>query len=86
MAEAGVPGYEVIGWNAIFAVKGTPPAIVARLQTEVARILRLPEVRQQMAALGAEPIGNTPEEFSAFLKTEMARWGKVIKEKGIRAD
>ncbi|MDB5954090.1 tripartite tricarboxylate transporter substrate binding protein [Ramlibacter sp.] len=86
MAEAGVPGYEVIGWNAIFAVKGTPPAIVARLQTEVARILRLPEVRQQMAALGAEPIGNTPEEFSAFLKTETARWGKVIKEKGIRAD
>jgi tripartite-type tricarboxylate transporter receptor subunit TctC len=67
-------------------VTGTPPEIVARLHTEVARILRLPEVRQQMAALGAEPIGNTPEQFSAFLKTEMGRWGKVIKEKGIRAD
>jgi tripartite-type tricarboxylate transporter receptor subunit TctC len=86
MAEAGVPGYEVIGWNAIFAVKGTPPDIVARMHTEVARILRMPEVRQQMAALGAEPIGSTPDELAAFLKTEMARWGKVIKDKGIRAE
>jgi tripartite-type tricarboxylate transporter receptor subunit TctC len=86
MTEAGVPGYEVIGWNGIVAPKGTPPEIVARLQTEVARILRLPEVRQQMAALGAEPVGNTPEEFGAFIKAEMVRWGKVIKEKGIRAD
>ncbi|MDB5954092.1 tripartite tricarboxylate transporter substrate binding protein [Ramlibacter sp.] len=86
MGEAGVPGYEVIGWNGIVAPRGTPPEIVARLQTEVARILRLPEVRQQMAALGAEPVGNTPEEFGAFIKAEMVRWGTVIKEKGIRAE
>jgi tripartite-type tricarboxylate transporter receptor subunit TctC len=86
MAEAGVPGYEVIGWNGIVAPRGTPPEIVARLQTEVARILRLPEVRQQLAALGSEPVGNTPEEFGAFIKAEMGRWGTVIKEKGIRAE
>jgi tripartite-type tricarboxylate transporter receptor subunit TctC len=86
MAEAGVPGYEVIGWNGIVAPKGTPPEIVARLHAEVAKILRTPEMRQQLAAVGSEPIGNTPEEFGAFIKAEMGRWGKVIKEKGIRAD
>ncbi|MDB5867605.1 MAG: tripartite tricarboxylate transporter substrate binding protein [Betaproteobacteria bacterium] len=86
MAEAGVPGYEVIGWNGIVAAKGTPPAIVSRLHTEVARILRTPEVRQRLAALGAEPVGNTPDEFGAFIKAEMARWGKIIKEKGIRSE
>jgi tripartite-type tricarboxylate transporter receptor subunit TctC len=86
MAEAGVPGYEVVGWNGIVAVKGTPPEIVARLHTEVAKILRAPEVRERLAALGAEPIGNTPDEFGAFIKTEMARWGKIIKEKGIRSE
>jgi tripartite-type tricarboxylate transporter receptor subunit TctC len=86
MAEAGVPGYEVIGWNGIVAVKGTAPAIVSRLHTEVAAILRTPEVKQRLAALGAEPVGNTPEEFGAFIKAEMARWGKIIKEKGIRSE
>ncbi|HEV7803136.1 MAG TPA: tripartite tricarboxylate transporter substrate binding protein [Burkholderiales bacterium] len=86
MAEAGVPGYEVIGWNGIVAVKGTPPAIVSRLHVEVARILRTPEVRQRLTALGAEPVGNTPDEFGAFIKAEMARWGKIIKEKGIRSE
>jgi tripartite-type tricarboxylate transporter receptor subunit TctC len=86
MAEAGVPGYEVIGWNGLVAVKGTPPAIVARLHTEVAGILRTPEVRQRLAALGAEPVGNTPDEFGAFIKAEIARWGKIIREKGIRSE
>jgi tripartite-type tricarboxylate transporter receptor subunit TctC len=86
MAEAGVPGYEVVGWNGIVAVKGTPPEIVARLHTEVAKILRAPEVRERLAALGAEPVGNTPDEFGAFIKTEMARWGKIIREKGIRSE
>jgi tripartite-type tricarboxylate transporter receptor subunit TctC len=86
MAEAGVPGYEVVGWNGIVAVKGTPPEIVARLHIEVAKILRAPDVRERLAALGAEPIGNTPDEFGAFIKAEMARWGKIIREKGIRSE
>jgi tripartite-type tricarboxylate transporter receptor subunit TctC len=85
MAESGVPGYEVIGWNGLVAVKGTSPAIVKKLYTEVARVLRAPEVTQRLKALGAEAVGNTPEEFGAFIKAEMARWGKIIKEKGIRA-
>jgi tripartite-type tricarboxylate transporter receptor subunit TctC len=86
MVEAGVPGYEMSGWNGIFAPKGTPPEIVARLHAELAKLLRAPEVREQFAALGAEPIGDTPDHFAAFLKADMARWGKIIKEKGIRPE
>jgi tripartite-type tricarboxylate transporter receptor subunit TctC len=86
MAEAGVPGYEMSGWNGLFAVKGTPPAIVARLHSEVAEILHTPQVRQDLAALGAEPVGDTPDEFATFLKADMARWSKIIQDKGIRSD
>ena len=86
MAEAGVSGYEMSGWNGIFAVKGTPPEIVGRVHSEVAKTLRAPEVRRELAALGAEPVGDTPDEFGAFLKADMARWGKIIQEKGIRSD
>jgi tripartite-type tricarboxylate transporter receptor subunit TctC len=86
MAEAGVPGYEMSGWNGIFAVKGTAPEIVLKLHSEVAKVLHTPEVRQELAALGAEPVGDTPEEFGAFLKADMARWGKIIQEKNIRSD
>jgi tripartite-type tricarboxylate transporter receptor subunit TctC len=85
MAEAGVPGYEMSGWNGLFAVKGTPPEIVAKLHSEVAKILRTAEVRQELAALGAEPVGDTPDEFAGFLKADMARWGKIIQDKGIRS-
>jgi tripartite-type tricarboxylate transporter receptor subunit TctC len=86
MIEAGVPDYEMSGWNGIFAVKGTPREIVETLHSEVAKLLRAPEVRRELAALGAEPVGDTPEEFGAFLKADMARWGKIIQEKGIRSD
>jgi tripartite-type tricarboxylate transporter receptor subunit TctC len=86
MAEAGVPGYEVVGWNGLVAVAGTPPEIVARLQAEVGKVLRLPEVRERLAALGAEPVGNTPDEFNAFIRAEMTRWGRIIREKGIRSE
>jgi tripartite-type tricarboxylate transporter receptor subunit TctC len=67
-------------------VKGTPPEIVYRLYKEVAEILRAPEVRRELAVLGAEPVGDTPDEFGAFLRTDMARWGKIIQERGIQSD
>src|SRR5947199_2612406 len=86
MAESGVPGYEVVGWQGLFAVAGTPPEIVARLQAEVAKVLRQPEVRERLAALGAEPVGSTPAEFGAFVRAENARWGTIIREKGIRSE
>jgi tripartite-type tricarboxylate transporter receptor subunit TctC len=86
MAEAGVPGYDVVGWNGIVAPAGTPPEIVARLQAEVAKVLRQQEVRERLAALGAEPVGSTPAEFGAFIRAEMTRWGTIIREKGIRSE
>ena len=86
MAESGVPGYEVVGWQGLFSVAGTPADIVVRLQVEVGKVLRLPEVRERLAALGAEPVGSTPGEFGAFIRTEHTRWGRVIREKGIRSE
>src|SRR5258707_6766688 len=86
MAEAGVPGYEGVGWQGLFAVAGTAPDIVARLQAEVAKVLRLAEVRERLATLGAEPVGSTPQEFGAFVRAENARWSRVIREKGIRSE
>lgn len=86
MIEAGVPGYDMSGWNGILAVKGTPPDIVAKLHSELAKILHSQPVKRDMAALGAEPVGDTPEEFGAFLKADMARWGRVIQEKGFRSN
>jgi len=86
MSESGVPGYEVVGWQGLFAVAGTPHEIVARLQAEVAKVLRLPEVRERLAGLGADGVGSSPEEFAAFVRAEYARWGSVIREKGIRSE
>ena len=84
--EGAVPGYEVIGWNGIFAPKGTPPEIVSRLNGELVKILRLPEVKERMAALGADPVGGTQAEFAAFTRAEHARWGKIIQDKGIKPE
>ncbi|HTE82558.1 MAG TPA: tripartite tricarboxylate transporter substrate binding protein, partial [Reyranella sp.] len=86
MIEAGVPGYEMNGWNGIFAAKGTPPEIIARLHAELAAILRAPDVKDQFAALGAVPVGDTSDEFAVFLKADSARWGKLIREKGIKPE
>ena len=81
-----VPGYEVVGWNGLFVVKDTPPAIAGRIYDEVAKALRSADVKTQMAALGAEPGGNTPAEFTAFVRAESARWGRIIQDKGIRPE
>jgi tripartite-type tricarboxylate transporter receptor subunit TctC len=86
MAEAGVAGYEMVGWNGIFVVTGTPGEIVARLSATLAKVLGLPDVREQMATLGAEPGGDTPQAFGTFVSAEAARWGKIIREKGIRPE
>ena len=86
MAEAGVPGYEMIGWNGVFVAKGTAPDIVDRLSRELATVIALPEVNAQMQKLGAEPVGSTPPEFAAFFKAEAARWGSIIKERGIKPE
>jgi tripartite-type tricarboxylate transporter receptor subunit TctC len=86
MAEAGAPGYEMVGWNGIFVPKGVPPEILARLSEALIKALRSPEVKEQMAAQGAEPVGSTPAEFASFFRGESTRWGALIKEKGIKPE
>jgi tripartite-type tricarboxylate transporter receptor subunit TctC len=86
MIEAGVPGYEMIGWNGIFVPKGTGPKIVERLHGELATILRGAKLREQFAKLGAEAVGNTSIAFSAFVKEESMRWGKMIRDRGIKPE
>jgi tripartite-type tricarboxylate transporter receptor subunit TctC len=82
VAEAGVPGYEAASWYGLLAPAGTPQAIVTRLNTEVVRIVALPDVRNRMALEGADPIGGTAGQFAAHIKAERARMAKVIKESG----
>ena len=86
IAEAGVIGYEIGSWQGVFAPAGTPPAIVKRLNTEIVKIINSPEVQDKLLALGAEPVGNSTEEFTAFVKTEVVKWGDVVKKSGARVD
>lgn len=86
ISESGWPGFESTSWFGILAPAGTPPAIVARLHKEIIGQLRRPEVREQISRTGADVVGDTPEEFSAYIKTEIVKWGKVIKAAGIKVD
>jgi tripartite-type tricarboxylate transporter receptor subunit TctC len=86
VAESGFPGFEAVAWIAMVAPAGVPPQIIARLNAEIVKMLNLPETRERFIALGAEPVGNKPEEFAAYLKSEIAKWGKVIRESGAKVD
>jgi tripartite-type tricarboxylate transporter receptor subunit TctC len=86
MAEAGVPGYDVVSWQAMFAPAGTPPAIVQRLHTEVAAILKQPDVQERLAKLGVEPSGMLPQQLAEFQAAEIAKWAKVVKAANIKVD
>jgi tripartite-type tricarboxylate transporter receptor subunit TctC len=86
IAESGVPGYDHGPWNGFLAPAKTPRAVIARLNEETARILHLPETKAVFMNEGAEPVGNSPEQFSAIIKDETAKWSKVIKAAGIKAD
>jgi len=81
-----VPGYEADAFQGMVAPAGVPKEIVRQLADDIAAIVRLPEIRERIVADGAEPIGSTPEAFGAFLKKEMLKWGKVVKESGARPD
>jgi tripartite-type tricarboxylate transporter receptor subunit TctC len=84
--EAGVKGYEAALWTAILGPAGTPPAIVNRLNSEIAAIVQLKDVQEALARQGAEAQTSTPAEFGQFLKTEYAKWARVVKEAGIRME
>jgi tripartite-type tricarboxylate transporter receptor subunit TctC len=85
-AEAGVPGYESIGWFGMVAPAGTPAAIVDRLHAETVAALRDPEIMRRAVAAGAEPLTDTPQEFAAFIRSESRKWAQVIKAANVRID
>ena len=85
-AEAGLPSYDASSWNGILVPAGTPRAIVERLNTEIVRILKSPQVQERLAQDGALPWPTTPDEFAALIKSEIAKWAKVVQAANIRID
>ncbi len=81
-----VPGYEVIGWNGIVVPAGTPQSIIDRLHTEIAKVLRTPSVSTQLTSQGIDPVGDSPAQFSAFIRSDTEKWARVIREAGIKPD
>lgn len=86
VAEAGVPGYDVVLWFGMLAPAGTPGAAVTTFHRELSNILKLPDVKARLAMQGADPVGSSPETFDAFIKSEIAKWAKVVKENGLKVD
>ena len=86
MQEAGVANYEVAGWYGIVAPAKTPVPVIAKLQGEIAAILRLPDIRERLSADGSDAVGGTPEQLGAHMRREIVRWAKLIRESGIRAE
>ncbi len=86
ISEAGLPGYELGSWYGVFAPAGTPPDIVRLLHREIVKGIAAADVREQLSALGAEPVGSTPEEFSTVLKRDLAKWMKVAREVKIQPE
>ena len=86
VSEAGVPGYEMGSWYGLLSPAGTPREVVMRLNAEMAKILKLPDVKQRLDALGFEVLVSTPEEYGAFTKNEIEKWAKVVKASGARVD
>ena len=86
IAEAGIPGYEVTLWYGLLAPARTPKDVVAKIAADVARTLKLPDVQERFVTLGVETVGSTPEQFKGFIKSELGKWGKVVKATGISVE
>jgi tripartite-type tricarboxylate transporter receptor subunit TctC len=86
VSEAGVPGYEVTVWFGLVAPAGTPREIVQKLNAEVTKILAMPDVRERFLAQGVEPVGSTPEQFGDHIRSQMAKWAKVVHDAGVKAE
>ena len=84
--EAGVPGYDVTVWFGVLTVAGTPPEVVQRLNTEMVKILTSAEIKERFGKMGVEVVAGTPDHFSRYLRAEVDRWAKVVKDAGIKAD
>jgi tripartite-type tricarboxylate transporter receptor subunit TctC len=86
VAEAGLPGFEVTTWYGILAPAGTPRPIIARLNTELVKVMHSPEMKERLAGIGTDPVTSSPEEFAAYIKAEIGKWGDVIRKAGLKAD
>jgi len=86
VAESGLPGYELTNWFGLALPAGTSREVVTRVHADVTRVLQVPEVRQRLQEMGADVVANTPQQFAAFMEAESAKWAKVIREAGIRAE
>ena len=86
VSEAGVPGYVVNGWYGILAPAGTPRDIINKLNAEIAKVVQHPATKERYASVGVEPVTSSPQEFGAFLKSEIEKWSRVIKSAGVRLD
>ncbi len=85
-AEGGLTDYDASSWYAIHAPAGTPKMVIAKLNAELVRIVNLPDIRERFRLMSAEPVGNTPEQFDAFVRIEIAKWGKVIKALNLKIE
>jgi tripartite-type tricarboxylate transporter receptor subunit TctC len=86
IAEAGVPGYEAVGWNGMVAPANLPAPVLEKVNATVVKAFNLPEVRDRMISLAADPVTTTPAQFGAYIKAEIAKWAKVVKASGARLD
>ena len=86
LAEGGVPGFDVNPWFGLLAPAGTPREVVQRLNADVNALLSTPDLREKFAATGAEPLPSTPERFAEMLRSDLVKWGKVVRDSGARVD
>jgi tripartite-type tricarboxylate transporter receptor subunit TctC len=86
VAEAGLREFEVTTWYGVLAPAGTPRNVITRLNGELVKIMHSPELKDKLAAMGTDPLTGTPEEFAAYIKSEIAKWGDVIRKAGVKAD
>ena len=86
LAEAGLPGFEAVSWFAMFAPANTPAPVVNKLQAEISKIVKSPEITKRLLDLGLEPSGSTPAELAAYQKSEIAKWSKVVKDSGAKVE
>jgi tripartite-type tricarboxylate transporter receptor subunit TctC len=86
MAESGLPDYEVVAWYGVLAPAGTPRAVVTKLNRDIVKVVRQPDIQDRLLKDAANPVGSTPDEFAAFMRSETVKWAQVIKDSGARVD